>query len=976
MGDIKHKVLEFINKRGQNLGLQSAASAVGEKAGSKHSEICVPIGRDNDAEAVRKMQLEPLADQDVLESIEEIYFSISNFDPVEYELKKLPEVLDCSLIENQRKVLQQQLEVVSNKVLQLILQKQVVCNEEFERVLEIQKELQTTLRVCREGRSYLNSAVRQFTTASLGILANYHKRQQVQNLLHSFNTIKTLHQTEERLQELLREGNCPGAISLLLECQSAAATYRQFTCVAALSGKLQDTLVMAEEQLDQALAQLCSHFRADHYSKVQAAYRLLGKTQMAMDQLHMHFASAIHNSAFNVVHGYVELCFVQSSGESQMVLNKKQFRELCKYITPESFIPCLIDLCKALWKIMQSYHQVINWHQVNDSAKLSADGVTEPVDFEASFNKEYVKQKLENGLARIWQDVQARISVYLLGSGRAWYKFEEFLQVLRVVHRLIEVGEEFCGSKSEDLQNSIRTQSINYFRNYHKGRLDEVRIFLENEGWEICPVKPSFSILQIQEFRSLRHILKGWKPHEQPTVQRSCISSPDCSSSNHSHDGSSVAGGYFAKYSDDATPFDIGCDDSQEEDILANLGDEPSGYFSDESDEDIPEELKKDFVDENASDAVISKGQKCTSKRTVNQEMMKAPILTNTALIILRQCGKYLQMSHLLRTIANEVITCMSQLFDYYFYVVHLFFANDLTVSFSTTYSLKLQTTLKRIHDNLIVSENDKAVEHSDLDSRKIFPPRVSIGVDLTQPETLYGLPKRVVAVESLIFLAKQFEFLHSYLEHLVPQGSAVNTPSLHHFNMQIVQVTMDVRQPVYMCVAGRAVDFNQIIIQMSKVNWEVKDVRSEHSQYVDNLLRELQIFSMRLDDIGRRIPLSQEVLNTLWESVAYLCCNMFVEGFSNAKKCSNGGRALMQLDFTQFLSKFEKLTSIKPVPNRELVELYVKAYYQHEAELEAWIKEHCEYSMKQLMALVNCACQNNKKARQRLTSLLEEMGR
>ena len=35
--------------------------------------------------------------------------------------------------------------------------------------------------------------------------------------------------------------------------------------------------------------------------------------------------------------------------------------------------------------------------------------------------------------------------------------------------------------------------------------------------------------------------------------------------------------------------------------------DEPSGYFSDESDEDIPEELKKDFVDENVGDTVSTK---------------------------------------------------------------------------------------------------------------------------------------------------------------------------------------------------------------------------------------------------------------------------------------------------------------------------------------------------------------------------------
>ena len=73
--------------------------------------------------------------------------------------------------------------------------------------------------------------------------------------------------------------------------------------------------------------QVCSHFDAEHYSKVQAAYRLLGKTQMAMDQLHMHFASAIHNAAFNVVHGYLQLC---SQPDAQT--SKKQYQKLCKVI--------------------------------------------------------------------------------------------------------------------------------------------------------------------------------------------------------------------------------------------------------------------------------------------------------------------------------------------------------------------------------------------------------------------------------------------------------------------------------------------------------------------------------------------------------------------------------------------------------------------------------------------------------------------
>lgn len=47
-----------------------------------------------------------------------------------------------------------------------------------------------------------------------------------------------------------------------------------------LNSKLQDTLVMIEEQIDVALSKTCSNFDEAHYEKVQTAYRLLGKTQV------------------------------------------------------------------------------------------------------------------------------------------------------------------------------------------------------------------------------------------------------------------------------------------------------------------------------------------------------------------------------------------------------------------------------------------------------------------------------------------------------------------------------------------------------------------------------------------------------------------------------------------------------------------------------------------------------------------------
>lgn len=227
--------------------------------------------------------------------------------------------------------------------------------------------------------------------------------------------------TEDRLQELLSEENFPGAISLLLECQSAAQTYKHFHCVAALNGKLQDTLDQVEETLDMTLSKMCGQFDHRTYSSVQEAYKLLGKTQTAMDQLHMHFTAAIHNSAFTVVHTYV-------GGDT-----KRQYKQICQSIERENFIICLLDLCKSLWRILSSYYQVLNWHGSNQNQP----DANEEKDPETTFNEQYVKQKLDSGMVRMWHDVEIKISTFLIGTDLTSFKFEQFVQVLGTVNRYV-----------------------------------------------------------------------------------------------------------------------------------------------------------------------------------------------------------------------------------------------------------------------------------------------------------------------------------------------------------------------------------------------------------------------------------------------------------------------------------------------------------------------------------------------------------
>uniref|UniRef100_H2UPA6 VPS50 EARP/GARPII complex subunit n=1 Tax=Takifugu rubripes TaxID=31033 RepID=H2UPA6_TAKRU len=582
---------------------------------------------------------------------------------------------------------------------------------------------------------------------------------------------------------MLEEEDYPGAIQLCLECQKAASTFKHYSCISELNSKLQDTLEQIEEQLDVALSKTCKHFDVAHYTKVQLAYTLLGKTQTAMDQLHMHFTQAIHNTVFQVVLGYVELC----AGNADTKFQKMQYKDLCTHITLDSYIPCLTDLCKALWEVMLSYHRTMQWHEEHDNMETSpGPGKCSQIGSDSVVDRSYVKKKLEHGLTRIWQDVQLKVKAYILGTDMSNFKYDDFIVVLDVISRLMQVGEEFCGSKSEVLQESIKWQSVNYFKHYHRARLEELRMFLENETWELCPVKSNFNIAQLHEFKFMGQCRS---PSVSPSRQAA-------SSTGLAQEELSL----FQLYLLEGNPFEMHIEHKEEEteDVLAS-----NGYESDElekcvyqdydndSDSDVPEELKQDYVDEQTGDAPLKSVSRETirskKKSDYNLNKANAPILTNTTLNVIRLVGKYMQMMNILKPIAFDVIHCVSQLFDYYLYAVYTFFGrNDMYESSSLgLISSRLRTTLNRIQESLIeVAAGENAGVHGAVEERKekVPSPHLSQLVVLTNSGTLYGLAQRVVATESLVFLAEQFESLQSHLDTMMP---AAKKPFLQQFYSQ-----------------------------------------------------------------------------------------------------------------------------------------------------------------------------------------------
>lgn len=69
---------------------------------------------------------------------------------------------------------------------------------------------------------------------------------------------------------------------------------------------------------------MCFNFDHEKYSAVQEAYRRLGKTRIAIDQLHMHYTSAVHSASFDTINLFVD-------GE-RVENNKNSFALLCQVV--------------------------------------------------------------------------------------------------------------------------------------------------------------------------------------------------------------------------------------------------------------------------------------------------------------------------------------------------------------------------------------------------------------------------------------------------------------------------------------------------------------------------------------------------------------------------------------------------------------------------------------------------------------------
>lgn len=107
----------------------------------------------------------------------------------------------------------------------------------------------------------------------------------------------------------------------------------------------------------------------------------------------------------------------------------------------------------------------------------------------------------------------------------------------------------------------------------------------------------------------------------------------------------------------------------------------------------------------------------------------------------------------------------------------------------------------------------------------------------MCDPDLTYGLLCRIVGIESAITLVQQFGQIREYLEHLLAPN---DHKLLATFSTETSAYLLDLRKPIYMCVAARIIDLHSILSAMGKVKYDMNHVNLEveHSDYINNINR------------------------------------------------------------------------------------------------------------------------------------------
>uniref|UniRef100_A0A915IZN4 Syndetin C-terminal domain-containing protein n=1 Tax=Romanomermis culicivorax TaxID=13658 RepID=A0A915IZN4_ROMCU len=535
------------------------------------------------------------------------------------------------------------------------------------------------------------------------------------------------------------------------------------------------------------------------------------------------------------------------------------------------------------------------------------------------FNNAFTECLITN-LTPVFESVGCRLSLLIENVNDVTsMKLTDFVEILRLTKRFVEVGFINFSSRCSRLQDAVKRFSMKFLDWHHKACLFELKQFLFTENWHSVPLERHFTYQNLPEFAFTNNVQASVSIYSDELATYALM---NLQSSSNPFVSTSEQGPADKASSIDSYAISNHDVDEHDDDVMDNRLDSLECHSMDA--QEVSASFK--FIDK------------------------LAPIVCNSSLNLLRLIGKYLEVAWIFSPVSFEILSMV-------------LFVSLSRYKFNEFWDVEIYASarLKQLLTKLTVKYANEDIKNFD-----------SFSGVVRDDQSYSDLTKFIVASESMIFIAKQMKNLESVINVLLPS----NRLSFNEqFFNQILSCVDDIRYPVYGRYCFLKIKWSFLLSSIESVNWDIQELMSQHSDYVTFILQDFDHFKNSIFQTNANVmKVPKEAFDSLIFCWIKSIMRLLVEGYSSARKCTNQGRALMQLDFQNLLMQLEKRTGIKPIPDKDYVDAYVKAYYLPESSIEDNINKNTwsEYTSKQIIGLINVTNQLTRKTRSRLLAILE----
>eukprot|EP00004_Rigifila_ramosa_P027972 TRINITY_DN931_c1_g1_i1.p1 TRINITY_DN931_c1_g1~~TRINITY_DN931_c1_g1_i1.p1 ORF type:complete len:1005 (+),score=270.38 TRINITY_DN931_c1_g1_i1:328-3015(+) len=855
---------------------------------------------------------------------------------------------------------EQALDVISSRLVVRVMESYGAFVEGMGKIQELGSDLQTTAVLCSTARKHLTLAQQDLAQGGLTVIQKNSKRKSLMGIVQALTDIKEIVTKENEIRERIDAGDFPEALSLFQEAKKLCELHSHYKCVEDLSKSLAETNTLLHERLTETCRVIFRGFSEGKYERIIRAFFFIdpSSAKAVADNFKTYILQLTDTLTRDAVFSHI---FDAASDPLAVdTLQSAEFPVLCSKVTAHTVLPVVAQMLESLTDEIYAVYQILQWHADPDAmAKLlSMHAASDGENLKLFAQTVFAHLKTER--IDMWDKIQERVAVFLNGAQNALVfmpQVEDYLRIVHSLNKFADIGIEFSGSTAPRLKNAISAQSQNYFANFHRSRVEELRAVLDNESWMRWSVETNFTVMNIQEIKTFvtKTHAQSWS---QAAAGNASSSSGDVTSSVPSvtslipiASSSVPASRYLVSIERTGNPFRHLAQHAGFKTIAQSTAD--IDEEEEEEEEPVSAELKASFIQEDGA------AQQTSGKSSAEEE---GACLTASAHNVVKQIGRYCHMLEILPSISDKIMSGLSQTVSLYVYAVYSLFG-------STKYGMVYQELelmspqLKHILEKLrmllpgkvLDFEKAQQAQHhreglfgkdpgaGQTSEEGIRPLTLQTMLNLRATGNLYGLCERVAAAESLVFVLSGLNEVCEKVKTIL-QNKKTLMESLHH---QISEAVPLLRNFIYRNMIAILMHAETHIPAIVNCKWN--ESAGKGNAYVGLLVTEFSNFStrMRSTDIPPSVKTQLDIL-----AVTHIL-DIVLEGFSRVKKCPQTGRSMMLLDLQMLEEAFKKLIRVRPIPRVDYVQQFIKGGYEPtEDAFFEWIRAHPEYSRKHVQGL------------------------